>query len=397
MFGRVPSPRQEAPILTGSDWGASAPLFKAFFHPDEAADSTARGPAQDFYALLKRMREAVKSRSVNWASYAPLVAYADACFWTIRKLEYSFAVHAFASIEDAVRRPLDVLDVGCGVVPLCNWISLRGHRVRAVDAFEPDVRCLAQNGVNDFYKSRASYLAAAAEYLPFGTECFDVVTCISVLEHLPPGHDRAALWEIARVLKPGGQLILTFDVAPGRNPGDDQVERPVHLRAPDEPFSPQSARRLLTHLGRSFKVEPTDLPGELETLSWDDVREFWSATQTDDGREQAVRNYLAIGGTIERRRDQVEPTLADHAEAHQEAIGALIASSSYYQRHATARLAELEVQRRAAEERLALIQELDRQLQSRKSTPPANESMKITPREKLATRVLRVLRGFSGK
>lgn len=50
---------------------------------------------------------------------------------------------------------------------------------------------------------------AAAEKLPFAANSFDYVTCVEVLEHLPPDSRPAAFREMHRVLRPGGRLILT--------------------------------------------------------------------------------------------------------------------------------------------------------------------------------------------
>jgi SAM-dependent methyltransferase len=44
------------------------------------------------------------------------------------------------------------------------------------------------------------------DVLPFRTECFDEAACLDYLEHVE--NDEACLAEIARVLKPGGELIL---------------------------------------------------------------------------------------------------------------------------------------------------------------------------------------------
>jgi 2-polyprenyl-3-methyl-5-hydroxy-6-metoxy-1,4-benzoquinol methylase len=40
---------------------------------------------------------------------------------------------------------------------------------------------------------------------------FDVVTCVSVLEHVPPPEHPRLLQNLSRMLKPGGVLYLTFD------------------------------------------------------------------------------------------------------------------------------------------------------------------------------------------
>ena len=67
-------------------------------------------------------------------------------------------------------------------------------------------RLLARYGV--------TYLTGpAADFtrLSYADESFDVVSCISVLEHMPPDAQMAGLREMARVLKPGGRLIITYD------------------------------------------------------------------------------------------------------------------------------------------------------------------------------------------
>jgi SAM-dependent methyltransferase len=53
-----------------------------------------------------------------------------------------------------------------------------------------------------------SYVAADGMQLPFKAGIFDHTICSEVLEHI--ADDRKALQELARVLKPSGQLIITF-------------------------------------------------------------------------------------------------------------------------------------------------------------------------------------------
>lgn len=56
--------------------------------------------------------------------------------------------------------------------------------------------------------TRAAVIAVGdAQRVPFADDCFDVVTLWDVLEHLPDPH--AAIGEVARVLRPGGRLLLT--------------------------------------------------------------------------------------------------------------------------------------------------------------------------------------------
>src|SRR5260370_33810042 len=66
----------------------------------------------------------------------------------------------------------------------------------------------------------------AAERLPFGDTSFDLVTALDVVEHLDD--DIAALREIWRVLRPGGQILMT--VPAHRFMWGDQDEVNLHKR-----------------------------------------------------------------------------------------------------------------------------------------------------------------------
>lgn len=56
------------------------------------------------------------------------------------------------------------------------------------------------------------YVAADAEALPFLAGSFDAVTCRIAPHHFP--NSPALVREVARVLKPGGRLVLIDNVAP---------------------------------------------------------------------------------------------------------------------------------------------------------------------------------------
>lgn len=68
-------------------------------------------------------------------------------------------------------------------------------------------RLLAQYGVN--------YTHGDLTALPFDASSFDVVTCVSVLEHMPRPARLQGLRDMARVLRPGGRLVLTYDLIDG--------------------------------------------------------------------------------------------------------------------------------------------------------------------------------------
>lgn len=95
-----------------------------------------------------------------------------------------------ADNADAVTGTL--LDLGAGNQPFKVWYSGLAERCVAADvAPAPGLDVLSM-----------------AAPLPFGSATFDTVLCTSVLEHV---HDaEAVVSEIARILKPGGRLIITI-------------------------------------------------------------------------------------------------------------------------------------------------------------------------------------------
>lgn len=56
--------------------------------------------------------------------------------------------------------------------------------------------------------SKAEYIVATAQTLPFDDDSFDVVVSRLVFHHLPGATKKQALSEMARVLKPGGRLLI---------------------------------------------------------------------------------------------------------------------------------------------------------------------------------------------
>jgi SAM-dependent methyltransferase len=120
-----------------------------------------------------------------------------------------------------------VLDVGCG----------EGGTLRALRARQPHttvVGCdLSAHRAAIARLSASLALVGDAERLPIGTATCDVVICRHVIEHVD---DKALLAELARVLKPGGQLYLEtplrlrFAWYPYRNAEGRWVLDPTHLR-----------------------------------------------------------------------------------------------------------------------------------------------------------------------
>jgi SAM-dependent methyltransferase len=91
-----------------------------------------------------------------------------------------------------VGEPTRVLDVGSADGPSVRW--LRGAGM--VTSLDIDPRGLGPGGV-----------CGSALALPFADGCFDVVAAFDVVEHCEP--EGTALEELARVLAPGGRLLMS--------------------------------------------------------------------------------------------------------------------------------------------------------------------------------------------
>lgn len=58
-------------------------------------------------------------------------------------------------------------------------------------------------------------MQGAIEQAPFEDASFDAVTCVYLFHELPPRVRREAVREIARLLKPGGVLVLADSIQTG--------------------------------------------------------------------------------------------------------------------------------------------------------------------------------------
>jgi len=90
----------------------------------------------------------------------------------------------------------EVLDIGFSAGLVTGEIASRTRMVVGVDVDVESLACAVRQSAH------ARFVAASAEQLPFGNECFDAVVCNHVYEHVS---DVARLMhEIHRVLRPGG-------------------------------------------------------------------------------------------------------------------------------------------------------------------------------------------------
>jgi len=112
--------------------------------------------------------------------------------------------------EIALRKGMRVLDAGCGSGRhLCEAFRTPGTAVAGVDLNWDDLH--KAKGILSLLAAEndSNWIIARADVtkLPFADGCFDAVVCSEVLEHI--AKNRAAIGELLRVLKPGGDLVVT--------------------------------------------------------------------------------------------------------------------------------------------------------------------------------------------
>lgn len=121
-----------------------------------------------------------------------------------RAFEYTEAYVRVASVPHGC-----LLDIGSYRSPFPLFMAQQGYRVCLVD-IDPVISQQAKWA----YKvlgEHFSWLAVQADgtRLPFPDFSFDIVTCISTIEHLPGDADVSMAKEMSRVLKTGGKCFLS--------------------------------------------------------------------------------------------------------------------------------------------------------------------------------------------
>lgn len=102
-----------------------------------------------------------------------------------------------------------VLEIGCGAGHLTVRLAERSLQVNAIDASAGMVELTARQVREAGYGEQVTVSQADVHALPYESGHFDLVVAVGVIPWLhSPGE---AVVEMARVLRPGGQLVLTAD------------------------------------------------------------------------------------------------------------------------------------------------------------------------------------------
>jgi ubiquinone/menaquinone biosynthesis C-methylase UbiE len=131
------------------------------------------------------------------------------------------------------QRKLRLIDIGCGTGRFLDFVKQAWPRlpVLGLDLSHAYIRH-ARSHLERW--SRINLVVANAEAIPAPDNSCDAVTSIFMLHELPPEIRRTVIREAARVLKPGGRLILVDSLQRGDEPDyDGMLERfPQHYHEP---------------------------------------------------------------------------------------------------------------------------------------------------------------------
>lgn len=119
-------------------------------------------------------------------------------------------------LQDRLDRPLDLLDIGTGDSVLPSFLLARTNwNIWCVDKYSW-VRKQSQYASRVAPEKAGNLHVVERDFLDFQPgSLFDVISCISVIEHFEGDLDSRAMAKAATLLRPGGLLILTTPVNEG--------------------------------------------------------------------------------------------------------------------------------------------------------------------------------------
>ncbi|HOC91532.1 MAG TPA: class I SAM-dependent methyltransferase [bacterium] len=130
-----------------------------------------------------------------------------------RKWEYIYVLNKLSEVVKQSRASSEarIMDAGSGVTFFPHWIAGINDGV-SVKCCDMDAKSIASaQNLKAPASPNVKYHQEDISKIRADAESFDAVFCISVIEHCDNAGE--IIEEMRRVLKPGGRLVLTFDIS----------------------------------------------------------------------------------------------------------------------------------------------------------------------------------------
>jgi ubiquinone/menaquinone biosynthesis C-methylase UbiE len=146
------------------------------------------------------------------------------------------------------------LDLACGTGRFLRFVKDNYPRlhVTGADLSQPYL-AMAERQLRPW--SRTAFVQANAESLPFGDDTFDIASCVYLFHELPRAVRRRVAEELARVLRPGGNLLFLDSI----QRGDHAAFDPLLDRFPQATHEPYYADYIDEDLPALFDAHGFDV------------------------------------------------------------------------------------------------------------------------------------------
>lgn len=179
-----------------------------------------------------------------------------------RQWEYPFVLDQLSDYcQITGTEQIRVLDAGSGLTffPYMLTKLFKEAVVNCCD-YDPELEA-AHKGIAGVEKQASMFKHSALDKTSYADDTFDFIYCISVMEHTDNYRD--IVTEFRRIIKPGGRLIVTFDISID-GMGD---------------ISPPRAKELCAELGARFNsVSPVETNFDTQIQRQDIVTTLYAAS-----------------------------------------------------------------------------------------------------------------------
>ncbi|RJP33974.1 MAG: methyltransferase domain-containing protein [Candidatus Omnitrophota bacterium] len=153
----------------------------------------------------------IEFRKQNETRIAPYLRHYRTCLShaPVQEIEY-FKIAENEFILDCLRERKNaiLLDLASGHSSFPSYLAVLGHNVVTAEldwsALHTQKKLRYSLALNHLHVAAGNFLS-----LPFRDEAFDAITIISSIEHIPEDGDRKTMRQLGRLLRPGGDLLIT--------------------------------------------------------------------------------------------------------------------------------------------------------------------------------------------